>query len=142
MSLPYVAKTDPSLLIQEIEEGALDFALNLMQNAINSRREMIRSSEARRNAMSIKVGDRVVLKGLRPKYLNGLSAEVVTVGTKMNVRLDRPVGKYGRNITEVPANCVTLVRSALPNIEDVTPVMLVDPDTLDGPFLVEEESNE
>jgi hypothetical protein len=62
----------------------------------------------------VKVGDRVRLTGLSPKYMNGLEVEVVGKAvSKLNVRFvdvlavpTRARDRFGTRPFKVPANCV------------------------------------
>lgn len=66
------------------------------------------------NAVRLRIGDRVMLRNIKPKYLSGQLATVKGgSGNKIEVELDQQVGRYGRK--------VRVARTCLEKIEDPTP---------------------
>lgn len=101
-----------------ITDGQLDDHLISLNESIKIRLRVVRDREARQNMESLKSGDRVRLKNLRPKYLNGRPATVKDneelpetykfSNVKPNtiiVQLDVPVRRFGEYIG-IPANCL------------------------------------
>jgi hypothetical protein len=61
-----------------------------IHEAANARARLLRDLKTAEAAATIKVGDRVTLNGLRPKYLNGLQGEIkATDGTRATVELGK-----------------------------------------------------
>jgi hypothetical protein len=56
--------------------------LDLVQSMINLRRKLLREVKSAANQAEFGPGTRVVLTGIRPKYLNGLYGEVVRPSTR------------------------------------------------------------
>lgn len=80
--------------------------------ACKRRQKYLRDNRAASNAASLRPGDRVRLSGLSPKYLNGLTGEVVDVlgGTKVQVKLFDGTNRFQAGIPyTVPASCLTKV---------------------------------
>jgi hypothetical protein len=97
-------------LVADIINGNHDSELSEITDAVNHRKKLKRSQTTAIAMATIVVGDIVILKGLTPKYVNGLKAKVVgKKQTKLNVTLvDGPVGRFGGSCT-VPASCVDKV---------------------------------
>lgn len=65
--------------------GATSDQLDLLSKAINDRRQSLRNERA----ALVKVGMKVVLSGVSPKYLDGMTGTVDAItGTRATVRLD------------------------------------------------------
>lgn len=86
--------------------------LMILSDSINSRHRHLKNMEAVHNRQTLKVGSRVKLKNLKPKYLNGTKAVVLEVkGDKgFLVELEpnadpRAFRRFG-NKPIVPANCL------------------------------------
>jgi len=99
-------------IIAAIINGEVDDDLDRVNEAVRSRRKELRAREAHINLLTLKPGTRVRLKGLSPKYLNGLEGEIIVdpVGgrrgkARLAVKMDEPVRKYG-SIIRPPAGCV------------------------------------
>lgn len=76
--------------------------------------DVLRAKQQRiARAQKLRVGDRVVLRSIKPKYLTGQPATIRgSVGPKIEVELDAPIGRYGRKIM--------VVRTCLEKIEAPT----------------------
>ncbi|MFD7161209.1 hypothetical protein ACFV9C_41955 [Kribbella sp. NPDC059898] len=81
----------------------------------NARIRQLRAMDAAKMAATLKKGDKVETHGLKPKYLNGLIGEVVSIGRTNRgtaVTLDCgphiDLGRYGRNgiFRDVPTSAV------------------------------------
>ena len=76
-----------------------------LMDAINRKRRAL----ALKQAASLKTGDKVLLRNLKPKYLSGLLATVIVSmpGEKIRVRIDegQNTGRYARELT-VPMTCL------------------------------------
>lgn len=103
-------------IVPAIMNGELDNSLSAIVEAINARRKVIRQAATLVNKVVLVPGTRVKLKGLSPKYLNGLTGVIREGGSRrtkdLPVLLDEGqyTGRYGRNIS-IPA-------SALERIDD------------------------
>jgi hypothetical protein len=87
--------------------------LGLVLDAYKARMKYVREASSRQAAATIKVGDKIRLSGLRPKYLNGLTGVVVSRnGDKFSVAFDDESkwasGRYGDQVT-VPAATLTVI---------------------------------
>jgi hypothetical protein len=97
-------------VIAAILRGEFDDIENEIVGAINSRRRMRRDIESYTALGTVQVGTKVRLEGLSPKYLNGLTGEVVGKrGKRFTVRLDNPAlaGRYA-NFGQVQAPASTV----------------------------------
>jgi hypothetical protein len=102
-------------LLAGIIDGDHDEALDSIAEAVRERRKAVRDREGRLNALTLKPGVRVTLKGLSPQYLNGAIVEVVKVNTSRVVvtSIDgvtslRAAGRI-RSGSTVPLSCVEAV---------------------------------
>ena len=107
--------TVPATLIASIINGDYDDDLDRIIEAVKSRRRENSERRGRINALTLKPGTRVRLKGLSPKYLNGLEGEIITdplggSGKKhrIAVKLDHPARRYG-SIVRPPGNCMEAI---------------------------------
>ena len=92
-------------IIIRIQNGEFDHSIAGIITAAVARTNML----AHVQAQSLRAGDRVVLSGLRPKYINGTHAIVHTVNrTRVAVDPVETVGRFSGRMT-VPLTCVTLV---------------------------------
>ena len=66
-----------------------------IHDAANARSRMLRDIRTAQAAATIKVGDKVTLGGLSPKYLNGLQGEVKALDGK---RVTVELGKVDRTL--------------------------------------------
>jgi len=96
-------------VVEQIINGDLDGELDSIKEALRQRRKLKSSQKTAMAMITINVGDIVVLKNLTPKYVNGERAKVVKKNrTKFQVKLDKPVGRFGTLVT-VPASCLDRV---------------------------------
>jgi preprotein translocase subunit YajC len=97
--------------IGDIISGVHDHQLEEMSEAIRQRKKLKRTQNTAMAMVTMKVGDVVILKGLNPKYINGLRGKVVDLKrTKISVMLDEGqyTGRFGRRVV-CPANCLDRV---------------------------------
>jgi len=92
----------------DILNGTYDSALDQIAAACHERRKLLRNAKAAVTMATVQVGTMVRLKGLRPKYINGVRAKVVGKRrTKLSVCLDESRQRYLRGMTIiVPSSCV------------------------------------
>lgn len=98
-------------IIQQIMNGDFDNNLTDMVEAIQERRKLTRFQNNFIAMVDIKIGDTVVLKGLKPSYVNGLKAKVIgKKRTKLSIEIisGQDTGRFGRFVT-VPADCLEKV---------------------------------
>jgi len=96
-------------IIEQIINGDLDADLDGISDALRERKKLKKSKTSALNMATIAVGDIVVLRNLKPKYVNGLRAKVVgKKRTKLEVELERPVGRFSGIVT-VPVSCLDKV---------------------------------
>jgi hypothetical protein len=97
-------------IVTDILSGVHDSELDSIREAVNQRQKLTQSAQAAVTMTSISVGDKIVFKDIRPKYMIG---EIATVTgkrrTKLEVKLDNPVGRFNGGIVVVPASCVEKV---------------------------------
>lgn len=90
-------------IIIRIQNGDFDDSIGAIITAAKARRDMLSHVQA----ATLKHGDRVILSGLSPKYMNGTCAIVQAVNrTRVVVVPERPVGRFTGQCT-VPLTCVT-----------------------------------
>jgi hypothetical protein len=97
--------------IGDIIGGIHDHQLDEILDACYQRKKLTRDQNTAMAMATIKVGDVVVLKNLRPKYINGLKGKVVEKKrTKISVELHtgQDTGRFGRRVT-CPASCLEKV---------------------------------
>ena len=112
-------KTDE--LLHAIIDGEHDANLAEIFAAIRDRQQIVRTINDSKALATIKVGDKVVLKGLSPKYLNGAECEVVagpktSRSKRISVKLLDPktcnykaAARFGSFPVQVPVGCVEKV---------------------------------
>lgn len=109
---------DSRTLIAGIVHGDFDNDLDNISEAVRSRRKEANRKQAQINALTISPGARVVLKGLSPQYLNGITGEVVAPPAhargrrgkaRLYVKTDDPRARRYGDPLSVPANCVEAV---------------------------------
>lgn len=68
---------------------------------------VLRAKEQRiLRATPLRVGDRIALRNIRPKYLNGQTGRIKgRANTKIEVELDNQVGRYGK-VVRVARACI------------------------------------
>jgi hypothetical protein len=97
-------------IVTDIISGVHDSELDSIREAVNQRYKLKQNETAAKNLIEISVGDKIVFKDISPKYLNGSIATVTGKRSKkLEVKLDRPVGRYGESTVVVPASCVEKV---------------------------------
>ena len=75
--------------VMKLIGGATPEELDLISEAYQSRRQVLRSMDRQRALATIEVGSAVRLKNIKPKYLNGQRAKVIgRKGTKFIIRLE------------------------------------------------------
>ena len=95
-------------ILNAIEDGQLDDRLPMIQDVVNTRIRDRRQKAANKARRELKPGDTISLTGIRPKYANGKTAEVVRINrSRIVVRMLEDAGKFrkGQKVT-VPAVCV------------------------------------
>lgn len=106
MNNPIIA-TD--LLCEKIAGGVFDADLHTINKALQQRAELLRKVKAETLRFSVKPGDRVVLDGLKPKYVNGLTAIVKEINrTRAVITPEQPTRRFRGDVT-VPLTCITPV---------------------------------
>lgn len=96
---------------EKIIKGELDSELETIISAIKERRKIVQTAKAFNVITKVKQGDKVRLKGLSPKYLNGNVAEVIKPNQKsVQCFFPETIGKYIKNVPfNVPASCLEIV---------------------------------
>jgi len=86
--------------------GNCDDDLDEITNTIKLRRSQI----SQNTMLILNPGDSVEINGIRPKYLNGLTAEVIKVNqTRVSVRFGNDAQRHANQVCTVPGSCVTPV---------------------------------
>ena len=95
-------------IVNDITRGIYDAELDSIQAAARQRKKLNNSAHAAVTMAKLQVGDRVVLKEIRPKYMMGQGATVIgKLRTKLEVKLDIACGRFGKDTPiTVPASCV------------------------------------
>jgi hypothetical protein len=97
-------------IVTDILSGVHDSELDSIRESVNQRQKLTQAAQAAVTMTSISVGDKVVFKDIRPKYMIGEIATVIGKRrTKLEVKLDSPVGRFGESTVVVPASCVEKV---------------------------------
>jgi len=97
-----------------IHTGDLDEHLERIARAAHDRMKYLREKATKRNINTLSPGDIVEIDGLRPKYINGLHAEVVEIHrTKVSIRIIEAhrgrAKRFGFGIVKAPAANLTPV---------------------------------
>lgn len=110
---------DATTFLNQIMQGEFDADLDKILEAYKQRVKIARQIAAQNNLFTIRVGDRVELKDLRPAYLDGLKGTVEQVnGARFNVKVDfmPPQGWAKFRSTDnkpvvhgIPASCLTKI---------------------------------
>jgi hypothetical protein len=84
--------------------------LDIVATALRAREKYVREAAARQALATLQVGQKVTLKGLSPKYLNGLTGTITARdGEKFSVEFDEhsawQARRYGKNV-RVPPGCI------------------------------------
>ena len=97
-------------ILNSIHSGAVDGQISLLFDALRDRQKTVRKISEAQNVATLKPGTAIVLDGLSPKYLNGLTGTVASIqGTTVGIKLDQKLyqGKFwGTETLRVPASCV------------------------------------
>lgn len=103
-------------LYGDILDGKHDADIDALFDALREREKVVRKRRALENKASVKVGDKVRITDIRPKYLNGLEATVVqTRGRRADDILvkfgerDFSAQRYMGAEVGVPANCIEVI---------------------------------
>jgi hypothetical protein len=97
-------------IVTDILSGVHDSELDSIRESVNQRQKLTQAAQAAVTMTSISVGDKIVFKDIRPKYMIGETATVIGKRrTKLEVKLDSPVGRFGESTVVVPASCVEKV---------------------------------
>lgn len=102
----------------QIRSGHHDLELDELAQAIKERRKIIRQSVADRNRRTLKAGDTVVLHGLRPQRINGLTARIVRIDrTRALVHVENhPIaGRHGDQDVRVPLANLAIPSDTVPD---------------------------
>jgi hypothetical protein len=77
-----------------LEDKAMTFDdVDLLMSVLQTKRKRISA------AQPLKTGDRVRLRNIKPKYLDGAEGMVMgRANTKIKVRLDQQLGRYGQEL--------------------------------------------
>jgi len=95
-------------IVTSIRKGEVDDYLTDIISACDDRRKSVRDIAAINMRSVLAPGSRVVLSGLRPKYINGSTAVVKEVNrTRAVVNLEQPTDRFRGDVT-VPLSCLTL----------------------------------
>ena len=98
-------------IVERIMNGEFDNELKDISFWIGQRNKALRLKTTAKAMVEIKVGDIVVLRNLKPQYVNGLTAKVTgKMRTKLTVEIEdgQYTGRFGRKVT-VPASCLDKV---------------------------------
>ena len=94
---------------QKIISGMMDSELDAISKAIDTRKKLLRETKIALTMSDLKIGDKVKLRDLRPKYINGIVAEVVKLNrTTVAVRMPERSGRFS-GIVNCPASCLDKV---------------------------------
>jgi hypothetical protein len=115
------AETDRGLkelerqLLDAIAAGELDASLVAIADAIDARRELLRTVAAATALAELRVGDYVMFNHkVRPRYLTHKAATVVEIDDRsVVVRLWRPVGRFREDeVVRCPPLAIRKLRAA------------------------------
>lgn len=100
--------------ISEMDSNDLDQVIK----AVKDRHKVLLTIQASTTLSTVRVGDRVELTGLSPKYLNGCKAEVKAIGTEISIVLEngwfeqRAREKFAGRVIRVKPQCVKVIDAA------------------------------
>ena len=122
-SLPWGPEDDRGLkeperkLLDAIAAGELDRYLVAIADAIDARRELLRTVAAATALAELRVGDYVMFNHkVRPRYLTHEAATVLEIGDRsVAVRLWRPVGRFRDGLVRCPPLALHKLRGAQPH---------------------------
>lgn len=96
--------------VLKLVAGADDAELRAIQQVLSMRIKSLRHAERMANEATLKIGDAVRLKGLKPAYLNGTRGVILDKRPRgFLVELQRPDARAHRRFGStpiVPANCL------------------------------------
>jgi hypothetical protein len=100
---------NPADILSAIFNGDADDMLFDINRAAKQRLEKIRADKAEALRESVSIGDRVVLQGVKPLYMNGKAAVVKEINrTRAVVVPEQPTGRFRGDVT-VPLSCLSLI---------------------------------
>jgi hypothetical protein len=102
--------SDPDTVLTQfythLQQGEYDHKFLEIAAGVALRKEAI----GRHKIAELKAGDKVRFTQGRPRYLIGVVATVVKpMNTWVQVRLDKPIGKFGTGIIRSPISCIERV---------------------------------
>jgi hypothetical protein len=113
-----VSKTDYSPFLDLIDAGELDDMIEQLTDVVRARREYLHKLKGANNRAAMEPGDKVRLVDISPRYLYGVTGEVVDQTPKRHgdimVRIDdryyrgRIAQRFGR-VVGVPASSLEYV---------------------------------
>lgn len=107
-----IPRMDTNAVCQGIIEGKADDALDRIADALRARMKIVRNTKALSVKAGLNPGQKVRLKGITPKYLNGLVGTVEPAtrgGTRVAVRFPQGTTGTFSNPMVVPAGCLEVV---------------------------------
>lgn len=89
-----------------LEDKGMTFDdVDLLVEVLRKKRERISRQQ------KLKVGDRIVLRNIKPKYMTGQPATITgQANGKIEILLDAPVGRFGRKLL-VHRTCIEVIES-------------------------------
>ena len=97
-------------IVQQIARGDLDGDIKSLYNALNARQDVIATMRANEMRATLKIGDKIVLRNISPKYLSGYRGSITGFDGKLfTVDLDTPqthIRKYRTKGLKVHASCL------------------------------------
>ncbi len=100
---------EPTEILTRIANGALDGHIDAAFDVLRTRQRTLRDLQASINKASLSIGDKVILEGLSPKYLNGLTGTVQAKGDHITVKLDEKLYQrrfWNQDVVRVPPSTV------------------------------------
>jgi hypothetical protein len=99
---------DTQTVVTDILSGNISTEdINRISRAIQGRREMDKHRTIALNKANFDEGDKVILTGLRPKYLNGHIVTILNIrNVKAEVQMPMNANKYSNRKVIVPLNCL------------------------------------
>ena len=91
--------------LNELNRGDYDSQLNSIARAVGTRIKVRREYNDVVALANFKVGDRVKLADIRPKYMIGAVGTITEVTDKIKINLDRPHGRFNK-VVVCPPNTV------------------------------------
>lgn len=101
---------DISDVCTAILRGDFDNGIEALYDALRNRQKISRQIKALTIKATLSPGQKVRLSRIKPSYLNGQEATVVSItrgGSRVDVKLISPIGKYGNTSPlGCPASCL------------------------------------